>query len=155
MGRYVFSPAGAQSLQSNTLQRCIEYIGSKQKGSGSNQAKGKRYLKDKLNCSGTAIKRTMQKRYKVIGNEFQVYGLEVYYYHKDYCVDILKETIEFLRKDTDEESKIQLLGFIPADDQYLDLLYAHRIQQLQWVRNEDYKGQGESAQRILDGFSAF
>lgn len=43
MSIYVFAPAGSDRLQNNILEKCIEYIGSKQSGYGSNSAKGRRF----------------------------------------------------------------------------------------------------------------
>lgn len=57
MSIYVFAPAGLDKLQNSTLEKCIEYIGSKQSGYGSNSAKGRRFLKRKLGCGGRAYKK--------------------------------------------------------------------------------------------------
>ena len=59
------------------LMKCIEYIGSTQAGHGSNRAKGKRYLKCKLSCSGTAINRAMKICLKAKGHDFRTYGVSV------------------------------------------------------------------------------
>ena len=62
---YIFALAGSDKSQNNILEKCIEYIGSKQSGYGSNSAKGRRFLKRKLGCSGRAIKRTVSKKCKI------------------------------------------------------------------------------------------
>ena len=156
MGYYIFAPAGPVKLQSNLLQKCVEYIGATQTGHGSNLSKGKRYLKYKINCSGTAIKRTIQTRPKVIGNDYQMYGIDVYYYHTEVCVDIVQEIIQYIKIHSNDTVKKKIFTHIPNDDErYIDLLYAHRISQLYWVSDEDYKGQGKKARKLIDRFTAY
>lgn len=152
MSQYIFAPAGPVDLQSNILKRCIEYIGSTQAGYGSNLSKGKRYLKYKLSCSGTAIKRAMQSSVKVFGHDFETYGINVYYYHKEACVGILKETIDFVMSHSSEAVKVDIFGCIPSPNEYISILYAYRISQLRWVYNQDYKGQRSEAEELCNGF---
>lgn len=159
MGCYIYAPAGPSQLQSDILKKCIEYIGSTQAGHGSNLSKGKRYIKYELarqniSCSGTAIKRAMQISTKLFRHDFQTYGTHVYFYHKDSCAAILGETIKFIIKHSNDEVKMELLRRIPATDEYLDLLYAHRISQLQWVHTQDYQCQGSEAQDLCNKFDA-
>lgn len=70
MSMYVFAPAGPRELRNNLLRVAIEYIGSKQKGIGSPWAKGKRYLRNQLSCSGTAIKRACAVENKILNHDF-------------------------------------------------------------------------------------
>ena len=153
MGQYIFAPAGPKDLQSNMLIKCIEYIGRTQVGPGSNRAKGKRYLKYKLSCSGTAINRAMKVCLKARGHDFATYGLCVYYFHKERCADILEEVIKFIISHSNDDDKINLLGCVPAEDDYLQLLYGFRLSQLKWVAKEDYKGQGNVAEELCSKFN--
>lgn len=153
MGQYIFAPAGPKALQSNMLMKCVEYIGSTQAGHGSDRAKGKRYLKYKLSCSGTAINRAMKIYPKVKKHDFGTYGVFVYYFHKECCADILKEVITFIISHSNEDEKMTLLGSIPAVDDYLKLLYGYRLSQLKWVANEDYKDQGNAAEKLYSKFN--
>lgn len=151
MRDYVYAPAGPQVLHSTLPRKCIEYIGSTQAGYGSNMAKGRRYLKSALGCSGRAVKRTINVYIKIVENDFQTYGLDVYYYHIEKCVDIIMEIIRFIKQHSNDQKKIELFGHIPtSDDEYLQLLYGHRISQLKWVENQDYYGQAEKATNIID-----
>lgn len=153
MGVYVYAPAGAERLQNNILEKCIKYIGSQQPGGGSDIAKGRRYLKHKLNCSNRAIKRTASKRYKVLNNsQFREYGIEVYFFHSEFCVQIVKETIKFIADYADDASKQRIFGHLPNGSEYLDLTYAYRLSELNWVLNEDYQNQGKMARDIYRDF---
>lgn len=153
MGDYVFAPAGPDKLQNNILEKCVEYIGSRQVGYGSNSAKGRRYLKHALNCSGRAIKRTISKKYKIINNrEFETFGISVYYYHSDFCAEIVEAIIDYIDSNADDTFKNNTFGCIPIGEKYLDLSYSFRLSQLTWVKNEDYQGQGEKAGYIKEKF---
>lgn len=153
MGVYIFAPAGPDKLQNNILQKCVEYIGSRQVGYGSNSAKGRRYLKHMLNCSSRAIKRTISKKYKIINNrEFETFGISVYYYHSDFCAEIVEKIIDYIDDNADDVFKNRIFGCIPIGEKYLDLTYAPRLSQLEWVQNEDYQGQGERARNIKEKF---
>lgn len=153
MGVYIFSPAGPNALQNTTLIKCVEYIGKLQAGRGSNRAKGIRYLKDELNCSGTAIKRTIMKKIKIIGNdEFEKYGLAVYYFHSKFSALIVEKIIGFVYANGNEEIKKLLFGYIPEGKEYLDLLYDDRLSHLHWVITENYCDQGEEATKINGDF---
>ena len=159
MGRYIYAPAGPSKLQSDILKKCIEYIGSTQAGHGSDLSKGKRYIKYELtrhniSCSGTAIKRAMQVSTRVFHHDFQKYGTQVYYYHKDAIVGILHETISFIIMHSNDEIKVELLRGIPANNEYLGVVYAHRLSQLEWVHMQNYKGQGKEAQDLCGKFDA-
>lgn len=152
MGSYVFAPAGPQKQRSTLIKACVEQIGAQQVGFGSNYAKGRRYLKSKLHCSGTAIKRAVSVRPKVLGNDFETYGVDVYYYHVDFCVDILKEVIDYVK--ASNEIQMQIFDVPPKEDEYSKCLYGHRISQLCWVRDEDYQGQREQAAKLIDKFQS-
>ena len=90
MSMYVFAPAGPQNLHNEMMRIAVEYIGSQDSGFGSSWAKGKRYLKGKLGCSGTAVKRACVIKNKYINHDFEEYGAGVYYYQKDDCARIVK-----------------------------------------------------------------
>lgn len=153
MGQYIFAPAGPSRLRSRRLKNCIEFIGSTQGGYGSNLAKGKRYLKSKIPaCSGTAIKRAMKTMVKVHNHDFQKYGVDVFYYHKEVCSDILFEVIKFIISYGNDDVKTRLLGTIPQLEEYVDLIYRYRISQLKWVCDENYKGQHDEASKLCAKF---
>lgn len=158
MSNYVFAPAGPAILdsdESGMLIKCVEYIGSTQPGCGSKFSKGKRYLKYRLGCSGNAIKRALRKKAKVFGHDFQEYGIDVYYYHIDFCAKIVQEIISYINTySTDEVKKSIFGGRIPSGHEYCDSLYRHRISQLRWVEAENYKNQRARAQDLIDSFDA-
>lgn len=153
MGQYIFAPAGPKDLQSNMLVKCIEYIGSTQAGHGSNRAKGRRYLKYKLSCSGTAINRAMKIGIKANGHDFATYGVFVYFFHKECCADIVEEVIEFIISHSNDNDKKALLGCIPDVGDYLKLLYGYRLSQLKWVAKQDYRDQGDAAEKLYNKFN--
>lgn len=154
MSNYVFAPAGPTTLESGMLIKCVEYIGSTQTGFGSNFSKGKRYLKYRLNCSGTAIKRALQRKPKIFGHDFQDYGIDVYYYHIDFCAKIVQEIISYVKVNSNDDVKISIFGSVPRENMYCNLLYGHRISQLHWVEVENYKAQRARAQDLIDSFNA-
>ena len=96
MSMYVFAPAGPQNLHNEMMRIAVEYIGSQDSGFGSSWAKGKRYLKGKLGCSGTAVKRACVIKNKYINHDFEEYGAGVYYYQKDDCARIVKAVLEYM-----------------------------------------------------------
>ena len=135
MSMYVFAPAGPQNLHNEMMRIAVEYIGSQDSGFGSSWAKGKRYLKGKLGCSGTAVKRACVIKNKYINHDFEEYGAGVYYYQKDDCARIVKAVCEYLVKHCN----------------FADLLekaYGHRISQAEWVRDMNYKKQGDAAEKV-------
>ena len=149
MGKYVYSPAGALGTRSNIIQKCVEYIGGLQTGKGSDIGKGARYLKSKIpNCSVRAIKRAIKTYPRIYKHEFDKYGLEVYYYHVDYCAEIVKEVMEFIYCHSNDDEKKRIFGIMPNREEYLNLLYEARLSQLRWVRREDYMNQGRQAEII-------
>lgn len=154
MSHYVFAPAGAQKTQSGLIYRCVEYIGESQAGGGSNFAKGKRYLKSKIpHCSGRAIKRTISTFSKVVGNDFETYGCDVYYYHIVLCHKIVYAIIDYIKTYSNDQWKKDTFGHIPKESEYCNLIYQHRISQLRWVQHMDYMEQGERAAEVLGHFS--
>ena len=153
MSFYVFAPAGPDKLQNNILEKCIEYIGSKQSGYGSNNAKGRRFLKRKLGCSGRAIKRTVSKKCKIIRNTaFETFGTDVYYYHSFFCAQIVREIIYYINSNADILFKNVVFESIATGEDYLNKSYAYRLSQLKWVRIEDYQNQGTKAKNIEGQF---
>lgn len=160
MGQYIYAPAGPANLktkkaQACALRKCVEFIGSTCSGHGSNLAKGKRYLKSTVHCSGAAIKHTMQSSFKVIQHNFQTYGLVVLRYHKDACAEILKEITRYIITEGDDAAKTKALGCIPqnnAEDECLHLIFDYRLSHLGWVKNQNYKDQGGDAAKLCDKF---
>ena len=143
---YVYSPAGALKTRSDTILRCVEYIGRLQMGKGSERGRGIRYLKSRIpNCSSRAIKRAIKTCHKIYKHEFDKYGLDVYYYHIDKCAEIIKTVIEFIKCHSNDDEKEHLFGIVPDEKEYLNLLYEARLNQLRWARRENYMGQGEQA----------
>ena len=153
MSIYVFAPAGLDKLQNSTLEKCIEYIGSKQSGYGSNSAKGRRFLKRKLGCSGRAIKRTVSKKYKIIRNiKFETFGTDVYYYHSVFCAQIVGEIIDYINCDADSSFRNEKFENIATGEDYLNKSYKYRLEQLGWVKNTNYQNQGMKAKNIEEQF---
>lgn len=151
MSMYIFAPAGDKQLRNTFLKIGVEYIGSKQPGFGSSLAKGKRYIKSKLSCSGIAIKRAYSVNFKVINHDYKQLGTEVYYYHKDYCAEIVELILNYIVKNIEDPTLPQV--FREVDFRQLLLkVYSHRISQLNWVRNKDYKGQRECAEQLYKKF---
>lgn len=152
MGVYVFAPAGPERLQNSVMEKCVKYIGSQQIGGGSDIAKGRRYLKHKLGCSIRAVKRTINKQYKIINNSsFTEFGIAVYYFHSEYCVKIVEETIKYI-ENSSYDNKKEIFGCLPSGAKFLDLAYSYRISQLEWVVVENYQDQGKMAKLIYDNF---
>ena len=155
MSYYVYAPAGtSDNKQDERLMKCVEYIGSKQKGSGSNYAKGRTYLKKELkkqgiDCSGTAIKRAIVKKRKIKRHDYETYGLYVYYYHIDWCAVVIYEIIKYIVTNCSEDKMKELLGAVPkpnnAKNDGIKLVYFHRMRSLKWVYDYDYKEQDELA----------
>ena len=96
MAKYVFAPAGTDIETYTVLKKCIEYIGSKQTGFGSNLSKGRRYLKSKKGCSCTSVKYLYKSVPKTIGHDFEHLGIYVNKYDKNKCAEVLTEIISFI-----------------------------------------------------------
>lgn len=153
MSMYVFAPAGAIKLRNSFLKLGVEFIGSQQPGCGSSWAKGKRYIKAKLMCSGTAIKRTCVVKNKVFNHNFEEYGTEVYYYHKEYCAKIVEIILDYLMLHINDPDLPQV--FCSADlSTLLDITYSHRISQVKWVSVQNYKDQGEDAECVYNDLNS-
>jgi hypothetical protein len=153
MAMYIFAPAGPYKLRSSLLRVGVEFIGSQQPGFGSPWAKGKRYIKDQLLCSGTAIKRACVTTNKFINHDFEQYGTEVYYYHKDYCVDIVTFVLDYLVAHMNDPSLPHVFNH-SSYAQLLSLVYSHRISQIKWVTQNNYRNQGEGAMHLDEKFTA-
>ena len=164
MSYYVYAPAGTTNYShEERLMKCVEYIGSKQKGSGSYYAKGRAYLKKELkkkgiNCSSTAIKRAIIKKPKFKRHDYETYGFYVYYFHTEYCAVIIYEIIKTIVANCNEEKIKELLGVAPkpnnAQNDGINLVYLHRIRSLKWVYDYDYKEQAELALKTWNKFEA-
>lgn len=149
MGNYIYAPAGPKKLDVDIIKSCIEYIGKRESGIGSDIAKGKRYLKRELHCSGKSIKRMYKRCTKTQNHDFERYGLEVFYYNKYVTAEILHKVIDYLRKYCEISDREKLFGCVPKkDDEYLKLIYSRRLSQLIWVSTSDYNGQGTDAEEL-------
>lgn len=102
MSMYVFAPAGSEAFHNNLLKYAVEFIGSQQKGFGSSWAKGKRYLKKEVLCSGTALKRACVIKNKYVNHDFEEYGTEVYYYQTEDCARIVKTILDYMKSNFDK-----------------------------------------------------
>lgn len=150
---YVFAPAGPAELRSSRLKIGIEYIGSRVKGIGSPFAKGKRYIKDVVGCSGKAIKRACNEYIKLQNHDYYEHGLDVYYYHKEMAALVVDFVISYICKNRSDPALPQVFSGLDYN-QLLELMYGHRITQLKWVCNNNYKKQREDAQKIYIDFSS-
>lgn len=149
MSMYVFAPAGSEVFHNNLLKHAVEFIGSQQKGFGSSWAKGKRYLKKKVPCSGTALKRACVIKNKYVNHDFEKYGAEVYYYQKDDCACIVKTILDYIVEHKNDDALPQVF----SNNSFQELLaktYDHRISQVEWVRDMDYKKQGDAANIVCE-----
>lgn len=149
MSMYVFAPAGPRELRNNLLRVAIEYIGSKQKGIGSPWAKGKRYLRNQLSCSGTAIKRACAVENKNLNHDFQQYGTSVYYYQKRDCARIVEAVMSYIADHINAEDLPQIFGNHNFSE-LVQMVYNHRISQVEWVSNMNYKEQGSEAEIVYE-----
>lgn len=147
MSMYVFAPAGPEKLHNNLLRMAIEFIGLQEKGVGSSWSRGKRYLKDRLSCSGTAIKRACVVKNKYVNHDYKEYGAEVYYYQKNDCARIVETVLEYIVDHKDENTLPQVFSNCGFKD-LLEKAYGHRISQIEWVRDMDYKKQGKAAEEV-------
>lgn len=149
MSKYVYAPAGSIKLRNELLKSGVEFIGLHQSGFGSSWAKGKRYIKNELRCSGTAIKKACIVKDRMHKHDFKQYGTEVYYYHKDYCSKIVKIILDYLVLHIKDPALPQ--AFANADfATLLNLTYSHRISQIKWVSIINYQEQGNDAERIYN-----
>ena len=85
--------------------------------------------------------------YKYINHDFEEYGAGVYYYQKDDCARIVKAVLEYIVKHKDDDTLPQVF----SDCNFADLLekaYGHRISQAEWVRDMNYKKQGDAAEKV-------
>ncbi len=147
MTQYVFAPAGAKACRNNWFRIGIEYIGSKQGGVGSAYSKGKRYIRAKLNCSGRAISRSCSVCDKYFNHLYQQYGPDVYFFHKEWCSQIVDLVISYLSDHQNDPSLPQIF----VQKNYRDIFndtYLSRYNQLHWVENTNYRDQGEDAEKI-------
>lgn len=153
MHNYVFAPAGPGVFHNNMLKTAVEFIGSQQEGCGSSWAKGKRYLKRKLFCSGTAIKRTCVIKNKYMKHDYEKYGSEVYYYHKDDCACIVGTILNYIVDHKNDNTLPEELSN-KSFQELLTKTYHHRISQIEWVRDMDYKKQGNEAKIVCEKLNA-
>lgn len=151
LGKYVHAPAGSILTRTDMIKVAVEYIGTTQNGCGSDYAKGKRYLRKKIcGCSGRAIKKTTTVGIKVHNNDYNTYGLEVYFYHEEMSSKILKEVIRFLTQNENEVLLANLMNKAAKDSTLMEVLYGQRKRGLNWVIARDYMKQGEKAENIKE-----
>ena len=150
MGKYIFAPAGNRSETVGVLKNCIEFIGSYQEGNGSNYAKGKRYIKNKVGCSGASIKFLFKTFPKVINHEFEDLGLFVFRFDKNKCKSILLAIINSIDDTTNEDEKNALFNSITRPVPYLDELFSKQKKRIEWVFNHNYKMQKDSAYYLIN-----
>lgn len=151
MSIYIYAPAGPIQLRNTLLEAGVNFIGSQQSGFGSSWGKGKRYIKSKLHCSGRAIKRACVVKNKVLDHDYEQYGTDVYYYHKDYSADIVRLVLDYLVAHINDALLPQV--FSKSDfKQLLSIVYSHRISQLEWVSTCNYRDQGEDATQLYQKF---
>lgn len=153
MARYIYAPAQTSNWYGSKIYRSVEFIGSQQKGRGNSISKGRRYLKKKLGCSGNAIRRAMRTEERIYKHDYTQFGLDVYYYHKDYSDKIIREIIQFVLQNASDNIKKKIFDTIPTDEQYLPLIYWHQLDCLEWVADSDYKRQGEEARILHNRFN--
>ncbi len=148
MSMYVFAPAGSDAFRNGLMKRAIEFIGSQESGFGSPWAKGKRYIKKEVpSSSGRAIKRSCVVVDKYFNHDFNEYGTEVYYYHKDCCDQIIATVLKYIVSNQNEGTLPQAFSNLNFEE-LLEKTNGHRISQLKWVENTDYKRQGEAAEKV-------
>lgn len=153
MGKYVHSPVGAKKIRNQLLEKCVKIIGSKQSGTGSNSSKGVRLIKKNIsNCSTRAIKRTIKMYKKVSNHDYELYGLNVYFFHEDLCAEIVKFILDYTNNCFSEEDYVEVFGFVPDKNTQLKLMYENRLSQLRWVKNTNYKEQSQQAEKIENDF---
>lgn len=119
MSMYVFAPAGSEAFHNNLLKYAVEFIGSQQKGFGSSWAKGKRYLKKEVLCSGTALKRACVIKNKYVNHDFEEYGTEVYYYQTEDCARIVKTILDYI---VDHVFDNEISYWVMLSNAYTDML---------------------------------
>lgn len=138
-------------LECNHLHFYIECIGALQPGHGSAFAKGCRYLKSKIGCSGRAIKRTISLKRKYIDySEFSVYGPYVFFVPKIHCANIIGEIFDFISQHSNNIARkacVKSTGNFQRNQ-----IYALHLERLKWVKNVNYRGEGNSAKKVLNDF---
>lgn len=145
---YVFAPTnnGEKRLERN-FESVIKYIGSKQSGLGSNLAKGKRFIKNEIDCTGAAIKH-LYKSVPKLRDDSYMYGLYVYKYN-DKCCAIVSLLMEYIEKYIQDRNPREVLVNIPnTKDKYFDWLFLNQYGSLYWASNH-YKKQHKKATDIL------
>ncbi len=148
MSMYVFAPAGSDAFRNGLMKLAIEFIGSQESGFGSPWAKGKRYIKREVpSCSGRALKRACVVVDKYFNHDFNEYGTEVYYCHKECYDKIIATVLRYIVSNQDKDALPQTFSNLSFNE-LLEKTNGHRISQLKWVENTDYKGQGEAAEKI-------
>ncbi len=148
--KYVKAPSvNGEKTEIITFKRIVEYIGSKQIGIGSEYAKGKRYLRYKLKCSGSAIKGLYKTSFRVIKNEFREKGTYVFRYSID-CENILRELISWIEIVNPASEDYTKLNISDAKGDYFNWLFLKQYIMLRWVVETNYNNQSESAKIIYD-----
>lgn len=150
MSNYIIAPIGTSSETVLILKKCIEFIGSKQNGSGSDYSKGKRYIKSQTKCSGNSIKNLYKSCVKLINHDFEKMGFYVYKIHKNKCADILVEIITYINLYADETTKNRIFYDIARPLLYIDILFGKQKSKLKWVAIHNHQNQREDANTLIN-----
>lgn len=152
---YVFAPtANGEKRDEKNFRKIVEYIGSKQAGIGSNTAKGLRYIKNELGCSGAAIKFLYKSSKKILNHNIEQYGTNVYRYN-EFCCGIIGILIEHIPQYIEDNSdKIELNKNSKIFNKF-DWLFFNQYVAIKWVENENYQQQREKASEIISRLECF
>ncbi len=147
---YVFAPTdNGKKVEEVNFKNIIEYIGSQQSGCRSNRAKGIRYIKNEIGCSGTAVKRLYKSIYKIFNHDMTTYGLNVYKYEK-HCCGIISVMLEYIEKySNDERTDVHITNIPSSKSEYFNWIFSNQYKALKWVFDTKYKNQQKQAEDIL------
>lgn len=152
---YVFAPtANGEKRDEKNFRKIVEYIGSKQAGIGSNTARGLRYIKNELGCSGTTIKFLYKSSKKVFHHNIEKYGTNVYRYN-EFCRGIIGVLIEHIPQYIKDNSDNIKLNKNSTNSEKFDWLFFNQFVAIKWVENEDYQQQREKASEIISMLECF
>lgn len=151
---YVFAPTDSgKKVEEVNFKNVIEYIGSKQPGSGSNRAKAIRYIKNEIGCSGTAVKRLYKSTFKIFNHDITTYGLNIYKYEK-HCSGIISIMLEYIEKYLeDERTNIHIPNIPSSKSEYFNWIFSNQYKALKWVFDTKYKNQQRQTEKILQNLN--
>lgn len=93
------------------------------------------------------MKRACVIKNKYMNHDFEEYGAGVYYYQKNDCAQIVKTVLEYIVEHKDDDALPQAFKNCNFKD-LLEKAYGHRISQVEWVWNVNYKNQGDVAEEV-------